>query len=145
MSSDGVPRDTADFDTGPRCGRGNRRMTAGRIAGEATDRAQDAAAPAPCPLAGTGTAPPTQTRPTPRGEPWREADGLHIDVRGLPPPQPLVAILRLVEASTDATPLTVHHDRDPQLLYPELAERGWVAERIDGDAGEFRLRLRRVG
>ena len=36
----------------------------------------------------------------------------------------------------------VHHDRDPQPLYAELAEIGWTAERIDGDAGEVRLRLR---
>ena len=76
-----------------------------------------------------------------RARPWREADGLHIDVRGLPPPEPLVAILRLIEAVADASAVTVHHDRDPQLLYPELAERGWGAERIAGAAGEVRLRL----
>lgn len=72
---------------------------------------------------------------------WRAADGWHIDVRGLAPPDPLVAILRLIESLHDATPVTVHHDREPQLLYPELAERGWVAERIDAPAGEVRLRL----
>jgi hypothetical protein len=38
----------------------------------------------------------------------------------------------------------VHHDRDPLLLYPELAELGWVAERIDAPAGEVRLRLAHV-
>lgn len=72
---------------------------------------------------------------------WTAADGLHIDVRGLPPPQPLVEILRLVESVRDATAVTVHHDRDPQLLYPELAERAWVAEHVAGDPGEVRLRL----
>jgi hypothetical protein len=35
----------------------------------------------------------------------------------------------------------VHHDRDPVMLYGELAERGWTAERIDASAGEVRLRL----
>ncbi len=66
----------------------------------------------------------------------------HIDVRGLPPPQPLVAILRQVELhGHDGKPLVVHHDRDPALLYPELAERGWQAERIEGEPGEVRLRL----
>ncbi|HEX5865556.1 MAG TPA: DUF2249 domain-containing protein [Casimicrobiaceae bacterium] len=75
---------------------------------------------------------------------WVEADGVHIDVRGLLPPGPLVAILELVESIRDATPVTVHHERDPQLLYPELAEIGWRAVRIDGEAGEVRLKLERV-
>lgn len=76
-----------------------------------------------------------------RASTWRADDGWHIDVRGLSPPAPLVAILRLVESIADGTPVTVHHDRDPQLLYPELAERGWSAERLAGDPGEVRLRL----
>ena len=72
---------------------------------------------------------------------WRDADGEHIDVRGLAPPQPLVAILRLVASISDATAVVVHHDRDPLLLYGELAEVGWVAQRIAGEPGEVRLRL----
>lgn len=73
---------------------------------------------------------------------WRDDSGRHIDVRGLEPPQPLVEILRLVASVRDATPVIVHHDRDPRLLYPELAERGWVVERLEADPGEVRLRLR---
>ena len=72
---------------------------------------------------------------------WVDADGAHIDVRGLPPPEPLVAILELVRAMRTPMPVIVHHDRDPQLLYAELAEIGWSATRIDGAAGEVRLRL----
>ena len=73
---------------------------------------------------------------------WREGDAEHIDVRGLSPPQPLLAILRHVEINGhDGRALIVHHDRDPALLYAELAERGWWAERIDGDVDEVRLRL----
>ena len=76
---------------------------------------------------------------------WRDAAGNHIDVRGLPPPQPLVAILRLVQEQGDgAGPVIVHHDRDPLLLYPELAEIGWVALRIAGAHGEVRLKLQRA-
>lgn len=73
-----------------------------------------------------------------------EIDGSwHIDVRGLPPPEPLVAILRHVDAQGhDGHALIVHHDRDPALLYAELAQRGWVADRIDGEPGEVRLCLR---
>ena len=83
--------------------------------------------------------------PPPAARQWRDAAGLHIDVRGLAPPGPLVTILVLVDSVTDATPVIVHHDRDPQLLYAELAERGWSAQAIAGDAGEVRLELRRTG
>ena len=65
-------------------------------------------------------------------------------MRGLPPPEPLLAIVRLVRAHAEHTPVIVHHDRDPQLLYAELAELGWQAERIaadPADPGEVRLRL----
>jgi hypothetical protein len=78
------------------------------------------------------------------GKRWVEADGVHIDVRGLPPPEPLIAILELVESIGDTTPVIVHHERDPQLLYPELAEIGWRAVRIDGAPGEVRLKLERM-
>ncbi len=74
---------------------------------------------------------------------WTEADGVHIDVRGLPPPQPMVQILSLVRSIDDDRAVIVHHDRDPQLLYPELAEIGWSAVIIDGEPGEVRLRLTR--
>jgi len=43
----------------------------------------------------------------------------------------------------DDTPIVVHHDRDPVMLYPELAELGWEAQRIESPEGEFRLLLRR--
>jgi hypothetical protein len=75
---------------------------------------------------------------------WVDADGIHIDVRGLPPPQPMVSILALVESIRDATPVVVHHERDPLFLYPELAEIGWTSERLDAPAGEVRLLLTRA-
>ena len=79
-----------------------------------------------------------------RAQSWVEADGIHVDVRGLPPPEPLVAILALVQTVRDATAVIVHHDRDPRMLYPELAELGWTAGRIDAPPGEVRLKLERV-
>jgi hypothetical protein len=79
-----------------------------------------------------------------RARRWRDADGEHIDVRGLPPPEPLVAILQLVESMTDATPVIVHHDREPKLLYVELAQIGWQSEPLPAEPGEVRLRLGRV-
>ena len=81
--------------------------------------------------------------PAPRR--WRDDQGEHIDVRGLPPPQPLVAILRLVhEQGEGDVAVIVHHDRDPLMLYPELAEIGWTAGRIDAPPGEVRLQLERA-
>ncbi|HLS55216.1 MAG TPA: DUF2249 domain-containing protein [Zeimonas sp.] len=77
------------------------------------------------------------------GRRWTEDDGIHIDVRGLPAPEPLVAILELIGSIQDDSAVIVHHDRDPRMLYPELAELGWSAEQIDGEAGEVRLRLAR--
>ena len=79
------------------------------------------------------------------GKRWTDADGLHIDVRGLDPPGPLVAILGLIDALAEASFVYVHHDRDPKMLHPELAERGWVAESIAAPAGEVCLKLERVG
>lgn len=78
----------------------------------------------------------------PAAREWSEQGVAHIDVRTLPPPQPLVAILRRVHTLARDQQLIVHHDRDPMLLYPELAEIGWEAERIAAPAGEVRLLLK---
>ncbi len=75
---------------------------------------------------------------------WSEADGAHIDVRGLAPPGPMVAILELVGTLPEGGDVIVHHDREPLFLYPELAAIGWSAERIAAEPGEVRLRLRRA-
>jgi uncharacterized protein (DUF2249 family) len=75
---------------------------------------------------------------------WLTDDCWHIDVRGAPAPQPLVEILRLAGSLRDGTTVTVHHDRDPVMLYPELAQIGWQAERVEGEPGEVRLLLRRA-
>jgi hypothetical protein len=72
---------------------------------------------------------------------WDEADGKHIDVRGLPAPLPLLNILQLVREAAPGSVVIVHHERDPLLLYPELVQIGWWADRIPGDPGEVRLRL----
>lgn len=74
---------------------------------------------------------------------WRDGGATHIDVRGLEPPEPMLAILRLLEQPDCGPSVIVHHEREPVFLYPELAERGWRHEIVDGDAGEVRLRLTR--
>lgn len=74
---------------------------------------------------------------------WQEAGATHIDVRGLSAPQPMVTILRLLQAAGAGEVFVAHLDRDPQFLYPELAERGWQAEPVAGSEAEVCLRLSR--
>ena len=75
---------------------------------------------------------------------WQAADGAHLDVRGMQPPGPMVAILSTIDGGVAGAALTVHLERDPVFLYPELAERGWIATPVAGDPGEVRLRLERA-
>lgn len=95
----------------------------------------------------TGTT--TMQAPRGPGAHWTEPDGVHIEVRGLAPPAPFVMILKLLDSLErsgglgQAASVVVHHDRDPVPLYAELAQRGWQAQRIEGEPGEFRLRLNR--
>lgn len=74
---------------------------------------------------------------------WREGDGLHIDVRRLKPPQPMLAILRLLDAAADGEVVVVHHERVPRFLLPELAERGWHVVRQCEEPANVRLWLER--
>jgi uncharacterized protein (DUF2249 family) len=76
---------------------------------------------------------------------WRADDGLHVDVRGLPAPEPLRAVLEAIGRAGAGEEVVVHHDRDPLMLFDELLERGWTAEYVDGEPGEVRLRLSREG
>jgi hypothetical protein len=78
------------------------------------------------------------------GAPVRhESDGLHVDVRGLAPPLPMLAILRLVGSLEGDDRVVVHHDRDPVYLVPELAEIGWSLEPLGGQPGELLFLVRR--
>ena len=81
--------------------------------------------------------------PDPFATEWHAADGIHIDVRGLSPPEPMVAILTLLEHPDTNDRVIVHHDREPVFLYPELTERGWEYQIVAGEPGEVRLLLTR--
>ncbi len=76
---------------------------------------------------------------------WREDDGLHIDVRRLRPPQPMLAVLRLLDTTGEGEIVVVHHERVPQYLLPELAERGWRVARMAEEYANVRLWLERGG
>lgn len=76
---------------------------------------------------------------------WREQDGLHIDVRKLKPPQPMLAVLRLLDTAAASETVVVHHERVPQFLLPELAERGWRVVRMAEEFANVRLWLEHEG
>ncbi len=61
---------------------------------------------------------------------WRETDGVHLDLRGLLPPDPMIEVLREIDGGADC-PLILHMDREPIYLYQELEDRGWSGRMID--------------
>jgi len=82
---------------------------------------------------------------------WRTADAVHIDLRGLEPPEPMVAVLQAIDGGEVDTALVAHFDREPIFLYPELDDRGWSHELIQSSCGstdcedEVMLRMVRWG
>ena len=80
---------------------------------------------------------------------WRTRSQLvgtiwHIDVKNMQPPEPMVAIIGLLEGAAPTGDVIVHHDRDPIYLYPELHERGWQAQPLDNPDDVVCLRLSRI-
>lgn len=67
---------------------------------------------------------------------WRTADAVHIDVRGLDPPEPMVAILGVIDSGEAGSVLVAHLDREPIFLYPELDDRGWSHELMPSSCGD---------
>ncbi|NOZ41885.1 MAG: DUF2249 domain-containing protein [Alphaproteobacteria bacterium] len=71
---------------------------------------------------------------------WQDG-ALDMDLRGLMPPNPMVAVLRIIEGGGAGDSFTVWLDRDPVHLYPELAERHWRAEVVEQDSDGVRVRI----
>ncbi len=57
---------------------------------------------------------------------------IHLDNRGLQPPEPMVRILRALAEISAQDQLVVLMDREPLLLYPELERRGFGWAFVDG-------------
>jgi hypothetical protein len=95
----------------------------------------------------------TYARPDDSSRVWRTAEAIHIDVRGLEPPEPMVQILRLIDGNPGATVIIAHLDREPIYLYPELEDRGWAHDIVPHACGgsgshcddDVELRLERWG
>ena len=97
---------------------------------------------------GEGTGPmvgPTVGPTVGKGVGVRFVDGVaHIDVRGLEPPQPLIAVIELIERPETGDEVVVVLDREPMFLLPELAERGWKWARTASPGDGVNLRLSRT-
>lgn len=50
-----------------------------------------------------------------------------LDVRGMEPPEPMMAILQKIHEIDEGTVLLVHHHREPMMLYEKLEQIGWQA------------------
>jgi hypothetical protein len=61
---------------------------------------------------------------------WQAPDATHVDLRGLEPPEPMVAVLQMLDRGEVDNVLIAHFDREPIFLYPELDDRGWTHEVI---------------
>lgn len=77
----------------------------------------------------------TCARPEAPGRTWRADGVVHVDVRGLEPPEPMVTILRAIDSGEADTVLVAHLDREPIFLYPELDDRGWSHELMPSSCG----------
>lgn len=77
----------------------------------------------------------TCARPEEKSRIWRATDAVHIDVRGLDPPEPMVAILQTIDSGEVDTALVAHLDQEPIFLYPELDDRGWSHELLPSSCG----------
>ena len=77
----------------------------------------------------------TCIQPAEKSRKWRTADAVHIDVRGLEPPEPMIAILQAIDGGEVDAVLIAHLDREPIFLYPELDDRGWSHELIESSCG----------
>ena len=72
----------------------------------------------------------TCARPAKKSQIWRTVDAVHVDLRGPEPPEPVAAILRMIDGDEIDTALVAHLDREPIFLYPELEDREWHHELI---------------
>jgi len=67
-----------------------------------------------------------------------------LDVRGLEPPQPMVAVLERLESLAPGETLIVIHDRRPVFLYPQLDERGFTHRTDEAEPGVIRITIERA-
>lgn len=81
----------------------------------------------------------------PEVAPFVERSGLQepvqMDVSGLEPPQPMIAILEKLVELGDGAQLLVRHHREPVLLYEKLAARGYAARTSKRGEGDYLVHI----
>jgi uncharacterized protein (DUF2249 family) len=82
-------------------------------------------------------------QPTAMASAHTGAAGGTLDVRGLEPPQPMVAVLERLEVLAPGETLTVVHDRRPTFLYPQLDARGFTHRTEEPEPGVVRIVIER--
>jgi uncharacterized protein (DUF2249 family) len=87
-------------------------------------------------------------RPNHAASPVADAAGwpaatVHLDNRGLQPPEPLVRILDALEHLAPGAVLEAINERDPVFLYPELEARGAAIRTEKRAEGGVRVLIRR--
>ena len=80
---------------------------------------------------------------TPESARPETGDARTLDVRGLEPPQPMVAVLERLDTLAAGETLTVIHDRRPTFLYPQLDERGFTHRTEEPEPGVIHILIRR--
>jgi TusA-related sulfurtransferase len=75
---------------------------------------------------------------------WRPASSgdLLLDVRGLAPPEPMLRTLAALDTLPTGATLVHVNNRVPQLLFPILAERGFVCEVDESEPERVVVRIR---
>jgi uncharacterized protein (DUF2249 family) len=71
-------------------------------------------------------------------------DDQTLDVRGLEPPQPMLAVLERLPTLAAGETLTVIHDRRPMFLYPQLDAQGFEHCTEEREPGVIRIVIRRA-
>ena len=66
-----------------------------------------------------------------------------LDVRGLPPPEPMVRVLERLDRLAPGGTLTVLHERRPMFLYPQLDDQGFTHVTDEPEPGLVRIVIRR--
>ena len=66
---------------------------------------------------------------------------VEMDVRGLEPPQPMIAILEKLVEMGEGAQLLVRHHREPVLLYEKLAARGYAARTSRRGEGDYLVQI----
>lgn len=85
--------------------------------------------------------PPPETGEDSRSTFWLEDGVLNLDVRDLPPPRPMMEILRVIDAGLAGTEMVAHVPHAPVHLFPELEDRGWTWRILGQDDDGVRVQL----